>query len=591
VRLIVSMVDSPNRVPIDQLKWFLTDISEAFDFRTLFWFGLSLLFSLFFASLALQQAFSRQYVLQDDARHHVFWMARFVDPELFPRDIIADYFQSIAPAGYTMLYRAMASVGVDPYLFAKILPMCLGLITTAFCFAVCMQLLRVPAAGFMASLLLNQSLWMRSGLVSGTPRAFISPLFLAFMFFLLRRSILLSVASIALMALFFPSTMFIALGVLFLRLLRWEGRWPHFSHERRDYLLCAAGLAVAVLVLLPYALRSSGFGPVVTASEARTLPEFLPGGRMLVFRQGSWSYWLTGSHTGMFSAAVFYPMMMCVGLLLPILMFAPNRFPLTRQISSGIALLPRIIVASLAMFFAANALLFRLYLPSRFTVHSFRILLAIAAGISTIVLLDTVFRWASKQPVPSVVRQVAALASVGLAAAALAFPFVTGPVVDTRYKFGENPELYEFLARQPKDVLIASLANDVENLPMFARRSILVGRETALPFHKKYYSQIRERAVDLINAQYSTDIGELRNFIQKYGVSFMLVDRNAFTPQYVAGDKWVMQYQPAAKEAVARLKQGELPALSRLIDGCSVLETNGMSLIPAECILTSNSSR
>jgi hypothetical protein len=243
------------------------------------------------------------------------------------------------------------------------------------------------------------------------------------------------------------------------------------------------------------------------------------------------------------------------------------------------------------MFFAANALLFRLYLPSRFTVHSFRILLAIAAGISTIVLLDTVFRWAKKQPFRSGVRQVAALASVGLVAAVLAVPFVTGPVVDTRYKFGENPELYEFLARQPKDVLIASLANDVENLPMFARRSILVGRETALPFHKKYYSQIRERAVDLINAQYSTDIAELRNFIQKYRVSFVLVDRNAFTPQYVAGDKWVMQYQPAAKDAVARLKQGEVPALSTLIDRCSVLETNGMSLIPAECILESNSSR
>lgn len=592
MRLIVSMFDSPNRGPIDQLKWFLTDVSEAFDFRTFFWLSLSLFFSIFFASIALQQAFSRQYVLQDDARHHVFWMARFVDPELFPRDIIADYFQSIAPAGYATLYRAMAGVGVDPYLFNKLLPMCLGLITTAFCFGVCMQLLRVPAAGFMASLLLNQSLWMRNGLVSGTPRAFISPLFLAFMFLLLRRSIVLSVASIALMALFFPSTMFIALGVLFLRLLRWERRSLHFSHERRDYLLCAAGLAVAVLVLLPYAFRSSGFGPVVTASEARTLPEFLPGGRMVVFRQGFWSYWVTGSHTGMFSSAVFYPMIMCAGLLLPLLMLAQKRFPLTRQTSSGIALLPRIVVASLAMFFAANALLFRLYLPSRFTVNSFRILLAMAAGISTIVLLDAVFRWAKK--FPSVARRVAALAAAGLVAAALAFPFVTGPVVDTRYKFGENPELYEFLARQPKDVLIASLANDVENLPMFSRRSILVGRETALPFHKKYYSQIRERAVDLINAQYSTDIAELRNFIQKYGVSFVLVDRNAFTPQYVAGDKWVMQYEPAAKDAVARLKQGEVPALSTLIDRCSVLETNGMSLIPAECILrasSENSSR
>ena len=43
------------------------------------------------------------------------------------------------------------------------------------------------------------------------------------------------------------------------------------------------------------------------------------------------------------------------------------------------------------------------------------------------------------------------------------------------------------------------------NLPIFAGRSILVAREIAVPFHKNYYAQIRQRAIDLINAQYSSD--------------------------------------------------------------------------------------
>jgi hypothetical protein len=573
------MFDFASRNPTPLLERFLTaEVSRSFDFRTIFWFVVSLCFSMAFASRALQQAFSSQYVLQDDARHHVFWMARFVDPGLFPHDLIADYFQSIAPAGYTALYRAMASIGLDPFIFSKLLPMALGLITTAFCFAVSMQILRVPAAAFTGSLLLNQSLWMRNGLVSATPRAFISPLFLAFMFFLLRRSVLLCLVSIALMGLFFPSTMFIALGVLLLSLVRWERRRPHFSHERRDYILCAAGLAIAIIVMLPYAFKSSGFGPVVTASEGRTMAEFLPGGRMVVFRQDFWSYWITGSHTGMFSSAVFSPITMCLGLLLLILMFFPKRFPLIERISSGVALLPRIILASLAMFFAANALLFRLYLPSRFTVNSFRILLALAAGISAVVILDSVYRW----------RPPTAVAATGLLGALLILPFIAGTVIDTRYKTGKNPQLYEFLARQPKDILIASLASDVENLPMFARRSILVGREIALPFHKGYYTQIRQRIVDLVNAQYSPDIRELDTFIRKYGVTYLLVDRNAFTPEYAARDKWIMQHQPAVKE---RLKEGVVPALSILMEQCSVFETNGLVLISADCILKASSDK
>ena len=54
---------------------------------------------------------------------------------------------------------------------------------------------------------------------------------------------------------------------------------------------------------------------------------------------------------------------------------------------------------------------------------------------------------------------------------------------------------------------------------------------------------------------------------------------------YLSGDKWIMQYQPAAKEAVARLKQGTEPALSRLTDRCAVLKTDDVVLIAAECVM------
>jgi len=94
---------------ITNLHRFLTGTTKPY-FRV--WLTLSLLIATLYGTLALQPAFSSEYVVQDDARQHVFWMRRFLDPELFPNDIIANYFQSVAPLGYRALYYFMAKLGL-----------------------------------------------------------------------------------------------------------------------------------------------------------------------------------------------------------------------------------------------------------------------------------------------------------------------------------------------------------------------------------------------------------------------------------------------------------------------------------------------
>jgi hypothetical protein len=149
---------------------------------------------------------------------------------------------------------------------------------------------------------------------------------------------------------------------------------------------------------------------------------------------------------------------------------------------------------------------------------------------------------------------------------------------------GNAPALYEFFSRQPKGTLIASLSLEVNNIPSFARRSILVGSEYALPYHLGYYREIRRRAIDLINTQYSTDLDEVRAFIQKYGVNFFMVDRDAWSPAYLEDpDGWLRQFQPATAEAVARLTQGVRPALLQVMPRCSVFEVGRLVVIDAKC--------
>ena len=244
---------------------------------------MSLMITLIYGLLGLQQAFRGEYVVQDDARQHVFWMQRFLDPELFPQDWIADYFQSIAPAGYSHLYRAAANLGLSPMVFNKLLPTILALVTTGYGFGVCLKLFPIPAAGFTAMLFLNQLFWSKDDLISATPRAFFYPLFLAFLYYLLRRSLWPCLIIIVLQGLFYPQTVLLSSAILCVRLLGWERGKLRFSSDRQAFLFAIAGVSFSMLMLLPYALTASEFGPITTLAEAKQMPEFASDGRASFF--------------------------------------------------------------------------------------------------------------------------------------------------------------------------------------------------------------------------------------------------------------------------------------------------------------------
>ena len=137
-----------------------------------FWLAASILVAILFSLSGFSLGFETPYTVQDDARQHVFWLQRLNDSELFKGDLIADYFSSVAPAGYKALYWLANTIGIKPFLFNKILPVLLGIGSTVYLFFLTVAIYPVPLAGFFATLLLNQNLWMLDDLSSGTPRAF-----------------------------------------------------------------------------------------------------------------------------------------------------------------------------------------------------------------------------------------------------------------------------------------------------------------------------------------------------------------------------------------------------------------------------------
>ena len=580
-------------MPIVRLQQLFTPTCPSKNNRVWnFYLSLSLGFAVIYGWLALKEGFSGEWIVQDDARQHVFWMMRYLDPQLFPNDLIADYFQSVAPVGYTTLYKLAAAAGISPLVFNKLLPPVLGLLSTYYGFLLCKQIFPVPLGCFITSLLLNQALWMKDDLISGTPRAFVYPLLLAFLYYFAQRSLILCAIAIALLGMFYPQCVFLASGMLILQLFTWQGMRPRLSRDRNNYYFSLIGLAVAFLVMLPYALHVSEFGPTITRAEALQLPDFYDKGRSRFFKYNCWDYIFGGGRSGLLPRSLYSPETLRFGFLLPIIINFKGKFLLLKQITQKIWLLLHLIIVSVVMFALAHAVLFKLHLPSRYTGYSLRIVLVLAAGIVLTSILDALGRQLQRRlpqnrfNIRTIGQKIlAGLLGLAIAIVILFYPSFAENFPVTQYKAGNATALYKFFQQQPKDIIIASLVPEADNLPTFTQRSLLVSREYAIPYHMGYYRPFRQRAIDLITAQYSSDLEVVKEFIRQYEITFWLLDQAIFIPDYLHDNNWIRQHQPVAQEAIANLRQGKIPALIAYRDSCAVFAGGKYTVIAAECIL------
>jgi len=540
------------------------------------WLWVSVAIALAHSIPVLHEAFSDAYIVQDDARQHVFWMQRFVDPSLFPNDLLADYFQSVAPLGYTAFYWVFIRLGIDPLLLSKLIPPLLGFATTVLAYRLCLQLLPIPMTGAIAALLTNQVIWSHDDLASASPRAFMLPLFLGFLYGLVQRRIWVCGGLMALMGLFYPQFVFVCAGLLVVRLGEWRHGRLSVVGDRQTWLLSLSGLLIAVLVLLPFALSTSAYGPVITAAEARQLPDFFAGGRSVFFGDDFYKFWISGMRSGLFPT--LKPPLLALGLVLPLLLRFPQRFPLAKRVQH-LSLLGQLPLVAIALFFAAHLLLFRLHLPSRYSSYPLRFTLLFAAALSLSLLIDATLRHWSQRP-RSLVSGGGVLLLCGLL---LFYPLYDADFPKTNYLQGRLPQTYAFLAQQPKDIRVASLLRDADMLPTFSLRSVWVAREYLIPYHLGYAQAFRDRMVPLIQAHYAIDPAPLEAAIRTDHLDYWLLNEDSFNPQELR-ESWLRQYPGVLQTALRNLGRRE-PALARLAPRCQVLEEDGRRLIASQCLL------
>lgn len=548
------------------------------------WFGLSILVCLYYGLISAHYGLSQDYIVQDDARQHVVWLQRFIDPQLFPDDLIADYFMNLAPMGYKAVYWLTAKIGIEPILLAKILPIFLGLITTIYTYLFSLQILPFPSNAFLSSLFLNQLIWLNDDLIGSTPRAFLYPLFAAWLYYLSKNKLILCLILMALQGLFYPQILLLELAILSVRLIRWNKL--QLTQDKQAYLWWILGFIVSIIVLFPLTQKSPELATTVTASQMQRMPEFNSSGRNVFFGVNPVNFWLNDTSG---SGVPIFPPIIWLGFCFPLLV--PKRLKIIKFATSQLMILRQVAIASLLMFFVAHLILPKIHLPGRYTYHSIRFLLAISTAIIVTNWSRLFWKWFQKISQQEHLRTQDKFKLIIISLFSLTviiFPAVPSVFINwfQNWQIGKDIAIYQFLAQQPKDTLIASLTPEASNIPAFSQRSILVSREFALAYHPYYYQQIKQRAVDLLQAQYSDDIQIIVNFINKYQVGFLLLDKNAFTLEYLQKQKWLnySSWQQETKQIIDRLESGHKPIIGKLISPCLVSSTEDLILLDAQCI-------
>jgi hypothetical protein len=548
----------------------------------------------------------RPDVVEGDALVHQYWMRQFADPALFTDSLTASLRGSERyPDGYEGLFW-LASHVADPVAFGEWLGIALMAAAGWLVFAIVREHTdRRPAAWIGAVLFLSLQGHRFFG---GFPRGFLHVVVLATVLLALRgreRSAALAAGG---GALFYPPASLLALGVLSLSALRRrDGRFRLNTSRLRTAALAGA-LAVAA-VFLPQLLEGGSLD-VMSASEARRYPEFGEHGDLHFFTASVLDY-LRQNRSGFDLRATGSLLLLASAGLLVV-----RRGDL-RPLRAEVLAMP---AASLAAYALAQATLFRLYLPHRYTYPLLafgaiaialwlrpawegrprrqRFALALApvplAYVALTVLPLGPMRPLGELPLwvwpalaalvvsAALVRTAAAgalLTGVALIAAVVALPGRVPPG-----QACPSTPAVQYLATLPKSAVIAGDPMDLKCLPVSASRAVVISTQLAFSYERGYFLDGRARMFAMLRAYYGPSVAALTELRRRYGATHLLVDRRAIRRERVGERaRWPRGRQPYGALVADLLASGS-PASLHLPTRCRRWHRGRQAIYDLRCL-------
>lgn len=477
--------------------------------------------SLFLAISAQWPGLVNPYVVNDDVRQQLFWMQRWTNPQLYPPDLLSDYSRCYVPWGVQGLYR-FGALFVDPLYFSKLVAVALMASLGGLVFLVARRV-----GGKHVAWLTMAAFWLMPAFIEnisgGLARAFAAPLLALFLYAQISHSRPLAIFAILSQALFIPYVLPICLGASIMHYFAWKIRIlqsPPVLHSPSDAFF--AGGAMGLVLLWQANMAMKGFGPLPWGAQIAGRPEFGEAGRFAILPVSSVLWELFGRPwRGLvpFLEGGIAVGVLCTFLLLPLMAIGASR--LEWRAARGNLLAPGFLLASsLVLYFAANILLLKLFIPSRYLEYTTNVLYCFGVPLLLSPVLLPLFRRCSKLVVMFFLTAALFVGAIRQHGREL-------------YDYSMWKDLYEFVQDTPQDSLFAGYPELMDNVLTFGHRNVYVSFELAHPWSTGYWAMLRPRFDRLLRAYYGSSPEEIKIFCEQEGISFLVVDRRHFEQKFM----------------------------------------------------------
>lgn len=556
------------------------------------------------------------HVYSDDAFVHQYWMWHWRDAQLFNDSLTAELRGSERyPDGYKALFW-LASHVADPIAFGEWVGVALMAVSAWLIFLIVREHTPWrPAAWIAAGLFL--ALIDIHRFHGGFPRAFVHPVVLLTVLLAMKRHHLGAALVAAGGALLYPPAALLAVGVLIVSAVRWTDSRPRLDARRGAFALLALGLAI--VAVLGAQLAAGGAPRVMTAAEARQFPEFGAQGPLHFFAPSTIGY-LRQNRSG-FDLRASGSILALVALALLLVRGRAN----LRLLRTEVLALP---IVSLGAYALAQAVLFKLYLPHRYT-YPLVAFFAIVVGVT--IRPTWAALWARPRPrlrafallaaplaiagfavyafplgpleSPSRTTVAIAAVAVGLAAALALVLRRSTPAVAAvltgltilglllgstdRWARGSSCPMgpaQEYLASLPKDAVIAGDPFDMKCLPATARRAVVISTQLAPSYEADYFRKGRAREFATLRAYYGPSGDAIAELYTRYGATDLWVRRGAVRDELTPnGSRWRGGQLPYGRFVRQLVRTGE-PAVLHLPAACREWKHGSDEVYDIRCI-------
>ena len=542
-------------------------------------------------------------IVSADALVHQYWMWHWKDAALFNDPLTAELRHSARyPDGYQALFW-IASHVADPIAFGELVGVGLMALSGFLVFLIVREHTPWrPAAWIGAALFLVPFEIHR--FYGGFPRAFVHPVVLLTVLLALRRRHLAASLVAASGALFYPPAAVLAVGTLIVS--------ARLDRRRLAY----AGLAFVLMLVF---VLAPGAGPrVMTANEARAFPEFGEHGPLHFFVPSLIEY-LRDNRSGFDLRTA--GSILAVATVAALLARRSNWRLLRAEVWA-------MAISALGAFAVSQLVLFRLYLPHRYTypllafcaiaiavtlrptwaaltarrprLGAFALLAAPAAVCAFAVF---VFPLAPPEPratvlavalvaIPAVLAVWlrnpplgAAVTGVTLIVAVLVLP---GPLVRTGAACPQRP-FTRYLSTLPKDAVIAGDPAELMCIPATTHRGVVISTQLAPAYEADYFRHGRARMFNDLKAYYGPSVAAIAD-LRRYRATHLLVRRDAVAREIAGRGRWQAGKLPYGRYVRQLLKAGP-PAVLGLPAACRTWQRGPVEVYDISCVARESAGR